>query len=185
MRVNNRTTVINTIISVIQIAVGGFWLFIFGIALLGNMLDAETSLDAASIVLFIIFISLSAYTLYCGIKRAKMSRVLKNYINVIGNVASVSIENVAQSVQVSESQIISDFEWLIKKNFFVDAYIDYKEKKIIFKEAYTKVVEKQQQEEHAKRNVEYISVVCKCCDGTTKIIKGKEGVCSYCGAPIQ
>ena len=74
---------------------------------------------------------------------------------------------------------------MIKKNFLVDAYIDYSDKKIIFKDAYVKLVEKKQQEEFIKRNIQYVSVVCECCNGTTKIEKGKEGVCSYCGAPIQ
>jgi len=185
MRVNNTAIVLNTIISIIQMALGGFWLFIFCVALLGNMLDVETSLDAISIMYFAIFISLSAFTLHCGIKRVKKYKALKNYINVIGNVASISIADVAQSVQVSETQVVNEFEWLIKKNFLVDAYINHKDKKIVFKEAYAKVIERQQQEEQAKRNIEYISVVCECCTGTTKIVKGKEGICSYCGAVIK
>ena len=114
-----------------------------------------------------------------------MNKALKNYVNVIGNVASISIADVAECVRISENQVTSEFEWLIKKNFLIDAYIDYSDKKIVFKEAYAKVVEKKQQEEFYKRNIQYISVVCECCNGTTKIEKGKEGVCSYCGAPIK
>lgn len=185
MRTNNKSIVLNIIISIIQIALGGFWLFIFGVAFIGNLLDAENTLEATSVMLFIIFISLSAYTFYCGIKRTKMNKTLKNYVNVIGNVESISIEDLAKSVLVSESQVVSEFEWLIKKSILTDAYIDHNDKKIVFKEAYAKVVEKQKQEEQEKRNIEYVSVVCGCCDGTTKIVKGKEGVCSYCGAPIK
>lgn len=185
MRANNKVIVLNKIISIVQCVLGGMGLFVFGLGFLGNLLDVETSLDFASIILFILFISLNAYMLYCGIKRNKMGKKLKNYINMIGNVASVSIVEIALSVQASESQVVSEFEWLIKKNFLIDAYIDYDDKKLIFKEAYAKELEKQQQEEQAKRNIQYISVVCECCNGTTRIVKGKGGICDYCGAPIK
>lgn len=185
MKVDNSIIMANKIIAFVQRLLGVAGLVFFGLAFLGNILDVESNLDAMDIILFAFFISLHAFLFYCGKKRAMYGRKLKNYGNVIGNVASISIVDIAQSVQVAETQVINDFEWLINKGLLADAYIDFDDRKIVFKEAYAKVVEEQQQEEQAKRNIEYISVMCECCNGTTKIVKGKEGVCSYCGAPIQ
>ena len=101
MKVNNKVIVFNIIISIVQCVLGGMGLFVFGVAFLGNLLDVENKIDFSSIVLFILFISLNAYMLYCGIKRSKMRKKVKNYINMIGNVASVSIVDIALSVQAA------------------------------------------------------------------------------------
>ena len=183
MKVNNTTLVFSKIISIVQIAFAAVNLFFWGVGGIGAFLITEVDIAGLSMTSF--FSAIAGVILYCGIKRVKMSKALKNHVNVVGNVASISIKDVAQRVRISENQVTSEFEWLIKKNFLVDAYIDYSDKKIIFKEAYVKVVEKKQQEEFQKHNIQYISVVCECCTGTTKIEKGKVGVCSYCGAPIQ
>lgn len=183
MKVNNTTVIMNKIISIIQIIFAGVNLFFWGVGGIGAFLIAEVDLLGFFMAFF--FGVIAGLILYCGMKRSKMGKALKNYVNVVGNVASIPIAEVAQSVCISEKQVIDEFNWLIRKNFLVDAYIDYNDKRIVFKDAYAKVVEKQQLEEQAKSNIVYISVVCECCNGTTKIEKGKEGVCSYCGAPIK
>lgn len=183
MKVNNTTLVFSKIISIVQMIFAAINLFFWGVGGIGAFLITEVDIAGFSMTAF--FSAIAGVILYCGIKRVKMNKALKNYVNVIGNVASISIADVAECVRISENQVTSEFEWLIKKNFLIDAYIDYSDKKIVFKEAYAKVVEKKQQEEFYKRNIQYISVVCECCNGTTKIEKGKEGVCSYCGAPIK
>ena len=184
MKVNNVAVVLNKVVSIVQCILGGVGLFIFGVSFLGNIFDPELQLDSASIVLFIIFISLSVYTLYCGIKRSKMGKKLKNYVNIVGNRAIVPILEIAQTSLEPEMQVLKDFQWLIKKNFFADAYIDYDDKAIVLREAYSKILEQREREEQAKKRIEYVAVRCECCHGTTKIEKGKVGKCSYCGAPI-
>lgn len=183
MKVNNSTVIMNKIISIIQIVFAGVNIFFWGVGGVGAFLITEV--DLSGFFLTFLFCVIAGVILYCGIKRTKMAKALKNYVNVVGDAASISIKEIAQSVYVSEKQVVDEFDWLIRKNFLLDAYIDYNDNQIVFKEAYAKVVKKQQEEEQAKRNIEYISVVCECCNGTTKIEKGKEGVCSYCGAPIQ
>ena len=183
MKVNNTTLVFSKIISIVQIAFAAVNLFFWGVGGIGAFLITEVDIAGLSMTSF--FSAIAGVILYCGIKRVKMSKALKNYVNVVGNVASISIKDVAQSVQISENQVVREFDWLIKKKFLLDAYIDHSDKQIVFKEAYAKAVEKKQEEEIVRRNIQYISVVCECCTGTTKIEKGKTGVCSYCGAPIQ
>ena len=81
-------------------------------------------------------------------------------------------------------QIAKDCEWFIKKNFFIDAYVDHEQKAIVFKEAYDRYVWQKRREEQQKKKIVYVSMVCKCCNGITKLEKGKIGTCDYCGAPI-
>lgn len=206
MRINNKSILMNKIISCLQIGFGAIDLFVFGIAFLGNLLDTETKLDAISVFLFIFFIGIGIMILRFGMKRNQMLKELKKYENVIGNVPSIKISELSLIVQQSEYEIEKNIDWMIKKNFFTDAYINYDEKLIISRSAYAKIIqqeeqekreeqkaqaekkeqaEKEEQEEREKRNLEYVSVVCGCCQGTTRIVKGKTGVCDYCRAPIS
>ena len=96
----------------------------------------------------------------------------------------ISLEEIAQKTSETESHVERSLKWLIKKNFFTDAYINYDEKSLVFKEAFEKAMVEKENEEIRKSQIEYISVVCSCCSGVTKVEKGKSGICEYCGAPL-
>lgn len=70
---------------------------------------------------------------------------------------------------------------MIRKHFFEDAYINHEANAVVFRNAYMQAAARAQQ----AQNVEYIKMVCECCGGTTKGVKGHDAVCEYCGAPIK
>lgn len=192
MKTNKTAIVISNIISFVQMGVGIVDIGLFGLAFIGNLLDAETKLSATDILLFFLFIGLGAIIFNLGRKRNKMSRMIKTYENVIGELPSIKIEELSKKVLQSEYEIEKNVEWMIRKNFFTDAFINHDEKALTFREAYEQKLRLEVQESIAKEqariakeNVEHIYVVCECCEGTTEIEKGTTGRCSYCGAPIN
>lgn len=182
MKLNKKVMVFNKFIAMLQILVGSVNVVFWGIGGTGAWLDKD--IDFTDWWLVMILCALAGWMLYCGIKRLRMENKARNYANVIGDTAMISISDIAGSVRVAESQVEKDFQWLIKKNFLVDAYIDYDDHALIFREAYGKLMEQKAREERARKNIVYLSVSCKCCNGITQIEKGKSGTCSYCGAPI-
>jgi len=191
MKTNKTAIVISNIISFVQMGVGIVDIGLFGLAFIGNLLDAGTKLSATDILLFFLFIGLGVIIFNLGRKRNQMSRMIKNYENVIGELPSIKIEELSKKVLQSEHEIEKNVEWMIRKNFFTDAFINHDEKALTFREAYEQKLRLEVQESIekeqariAKENVEYVSVVCECCEGTTEIVKGTRGTCSYCGAAI-
>lgn len=184
MKINKANLILNRVISLVQIVVAVPNLIFFGIGGIGIFFDKNFEFGFAEWVIVLTICILAGCMLYCGIKRIRFGKKIRNYVNLIGNAKYISIKEVAQSSRESESQIISDFEWLIKKQFFVNAYIDYDDGVIAFGDTYRQIVEQRIQEEEAKKCREYVSVVCDCCGGTTKIEVGGGGVCDYCRAPI-
>lgn len=185
MKLNNNAIAVNFVIALILSIIGGINIIFWLIGGIGAYTDAEIDFSFAELVLALVLAGLGAWMLCCGIIRFNMGKKAKNYANIIGNVPMISIANIAGSVRAAERQVEKDFQWLIKKNFLVDAYIDYNQKAIIFKDAYREMIEQKQQEEQARKQIVYVSVVCTCCNGTTEIESGKAGKCSYCGAPIK
>ena len=184
MRVNSKTMMLNKIISILQVVFGGVNVFFWGIGGTGSVISGDNRLDFTSVIIIITFAVIGVCLLYCGIKRMKLGSALQNYENVIGDRAFMFFEDIADVCNKSQYQVEREFQWLIKKEFFVDAYINHEEKSIVFKEAYGQYVRQQKREERERKKIVYIPVICKCCSGTTKLEKGKIGTCDYCGAPI-
>ena len=180
MLTNEKAITKNKIIAIVQLCLAGLILFMFGLSTVMCIGDAELAADGFWQAC-LIFDALGLWLVYCGVKRNRMIVELRKYERIAGVAPGVNFESFSPLVGQSAATIKKNFEWMIRKHFFTDAFIDHEAGCVIFKMAYMNAVAKAQQEEQ----VEYVSVACACCNGTTKVIKGKSGTCEYCGAHIE
>lgn len=172
------------VIALLQIVGAAMMLFVFGICTFSCIGDAELASDGFwqfCVVCDVIGLLL----LYFGVKRMRIVSEVTKYLNIAAGSPSIDFEKLSPLVQESVNTIKKNFEWMIRKHFFEDAYINYEAQAVIFKLAYMKEATRVQQAQERAQKIEYAKQVCECCGGTTKVIKGQDGVCEYCGAPIK
>ena len=185
MTISKKTLVVNRILSIIQICIGGFLTFFisFGVSLEFSKVPMDTGF-----ILFCIFLDiLSIRRLYYGIKRSRMVSVWKKYAVLVGNAPSVDIKEFSRLTKQSERTVMNHFEWFIEKDFLVDAYIDHKDNEVIFKEAYDKAIMEEKWKLRKKIRIkenDKVAIVCECCGAIAMLPKGSGGLCEYCRAPI-
>ena len=180
MYTNEKAIRLCKVIGILQLAIASVVLFLFGISTVACIGDAELAADGFWQAC-LVFDAIGLVFLVFGIKRFRMTAELKKYMNIAAGAPAIPFEKLASLVAESEATIEKNFEWMIRKHFFEDAYINHETKVVIFKNAYMQAAAQAQR----AQNVEYVTLLCECCGGTTKVVKGNSGVCEYCGAPIK
>lgn len=173
-----------TIIGFIQFVLGCMIFPLFALAILGFFLEQDwEKIDA--FVFCLIFEGIGAWLIYAAVNRVKMIKALKKYSAFLTEESpGVRIAKLAPLVAEKESTILKNFQWMIKQGFFKDAYVELETGCVIFHEAYWQAVDRARENEEAEK-AKYVSVVCACCGGASKIVKDRGGACEYCGAPLE
>ena len=85
---------------------------------------------------------------------------------------------------VSSDIVKRNIELMIKKNYFVNAYVNQETNCIVLGGGNT--VKKQQENNSVQSYaVELVPVACKCCGGMNQVPRGRTVECEYCGSPIN
>lgn len=185
MTINKKKLILNRILSIIQIALGGFLTFFltFGI----SVELSKEPMDVGVIIFAISFDILAIQMMCCGIKRSRMMPLWKQYAVLVGNAPSVEIRELSRFTKKSEKTVKRHFEWFIEKGFLPNVYIDYEENEVIFKAAYDKTIMEEKWKLRKKLQIKEtgkVSVICECCNAIAMIPMGSSSLCEYCRAPI-
>ncbi|MCI2106724.1 MAG: hypothetical protein LKK00_08410 [Intestinimonas sp.] len=184
MNTKNRSksvVIISTIISKIQIILGGLLILIFTISLIG-LIDAP---DTFSLIIEIILLILSVFLLYKGINRGKLIKLFKNYVQRLSTDCTHSISLLADNTGTSVDVVKSNLQKMISKNYFLNAYIDEKRNCIVFPQAGETEPTVSSESSAADSDVEYQTVICKGCGAENKIPIGSTRECEYCGSLLE
>ena len=172
------------VIALIQFVLACMILPLFSLALLGFFLEPEPDMVDV-LIICVLFDALGAWLLYCAIRRVKGWKALERYSAFLSmGSPGVRIAKLASVVGEKDETMKKNFQWMIKKGFFKDAFIDDETGCVIFHDAYWRAMDKARAEEEEKK-ASLVSVVCVCCGGTTTVVRGQGGVCDYCGAPLD
>ena len=185
---DKKKIILNKVLAAVQLSFAGFVLFIFGYGTCDELIYFDPE-DMSGLIIGIFGDIIGGVTLYCGLKRSKMLRVLKRYSGVIGCTPSISIKDFSQRTGDTQKVIKRNLEWLIEHNVLEDAFIDYEDDCIIFDKAYriARAQEKwslKYKNQKPEMNVQRVSVVCECCGAITMMQKETGGYCEYCRAPL-
>lgn len=149
---------------------------IFSIGALGScgMLDQRT-LDGASGTLFFVFAGLAL--VFVGKMSAKKAVKFKKYIKLIVNEGLRSIPSIAAAIPATADEATEDIQEMIKKGFFMDAYINFSTNKLVF------IREENQVESNLMTS--QLIVSCNGCGANNKVASGQVSKCQYCGSLIS
>ena len=121
----------NSIISSFQVAVGGFFSFIFGMTAISCIINLGGTVELnAAIVIFILF-ALFLYMLICGIRRKRLAGRYNSYINLLDQGQAHSIDQLAGILNAKPHVVKSNLERMINKKFLGFAYIDNETNSIV------------------------------------------------------
>lgn len=178
--------VVNGIIQKIQMIVG-ICAATFGVL---GFLVSIGHIDSMDIFMCMFFIVIGALLIYFSMKRSKLAKTFKIYVQMLSNDKTYSIENLASQLGTSQDVVKENLKLLIYKKFFVNAYIDVEGNCVVFPQTTNIVHTNIQQSTDIEQNtnqatIEYKTATCKNCGGIGKIQKGTVSDCEFCGSKIQ
>lgn len=188
--------VVSKTVSVVQMIIGVVCLLFFGIVTIGMM--ADNTMDAGtkgiSIVICLAFDALGIWLIVLSIRKNRLIKEFKKYVGAVSNNTDGFIPDIAMSLGTSENIVKRNLELMIKKKFFVNAYIDKNTNciKIINRQnANVNAVQHNNSNQQpsipstVSQAVEMVTVKCSGCGGINTIQKGAVGECDYCGSAIK
>ena len=186
-------------LSFVQMFIGIVILFVFGVCTIMELTDTEAWAQTG--ISFFIFClvcdALGIWLIILSRKKSKLIKEFKKYVAVVSSEPTGYIPDIAASLGVSEEVVKSNFEKMIQKKYFANAFIDLNSNCIV-------IVNKKNTEEHTEapsqegttstnhhstpttsQNVEMVTVKCKSCGGINTVQKGTVRECDYCGSSIK
>ncbi|NLJ31339.1 MAG: hypothetical protein GX424_07060 [Clostridiales bacterium] len=182
--VNNSKTaiVISQIIATVQMVFGVLFV-LFG--LLGGL--GQKTIDAADIVVIILFVGGGIWLILSSVKRRKLVRLFRQYVSILSRNESCSIADLALATKASEDAVQSKLQKMIKKKYFTSAYIDRDTHRVVLpRHAYPSAPNAADGINREAQNMpEVVTVVCKGCGAVNRLVKGQVSECEYCGSAIK
>lgn len=190
----NRKVYNNNVIGLIQIAIGGFCSFVFGLTLIGCVMDMlgpenTTGIGATSIILiiFLLFVKM----LKRGLQRKRLTRVYYTCAQHRRQNPTFSVEQLALVLRRPLDSVKKDLDSIVQMGF--TDYVD-KNNKDYNQHSQNYRTEKPILESNARSNIksvnepkldEYVEVNCKNCGASNRILKGSAVNCEYCGSMMK
>lgn len=130
-------------------------------------------------VLFVFGIRLTAK----AIQKIKLVKKFHGYSAILDNNSETSLDILASSVGISVMKINKEIKDMIFLGLFPDAYVDNNNRLILG----TKAVQQDNKEQPSASSEEkkLVTVQCKGCGATNKIMIGAVGECEFCGSQIS
>lgn len=182
-------------VSLVQMLVGIWIMFTVGLCAIA-LTDKKFMADTG--VVFLIFLlilgALGVWLIVLSRKTTKLIKEFKEYVAVVSNDPDGYIPDIAASLGTSEDVVKKNLELMIKKNYFVNAFIDQNSNCIVIANKQNIIDSTAQQPQTnafahavapaATQAIEMVTIKCKGCGGINTIQKGIISECVYCGSPI-
>ncbi len=191
---SNRIITRSRITGLIQIIIGGFFTFIFGITFIAGiaeLFDREASMSLSTVIIVLCLLLISVYFLVQGIQKHTLTSLCKRYMPLLSQNDTHSIQQFADFIRTPANVVHKNLENMIKRRY-INGYIDQNTNTIRSTINYVNTYNNSVQNANPYSNVnstvkavEYTTSKCKNCGATLKIKKGVTTDCEYCGSPIQ
>jgi len=172
--------IISSIISKLELILGGFFALLCLIGSIALLSDSENS----GAVFFCVLFLLSVLLLYRGIKRGKLIKLFKNYAIRLSSDPMRSIDLLAENTGTSVDVVRNNLQLMILKGYFKNTYIDLDQNCIVFTNDRATKTAPAVDSSITDSSIKLITVTCKGCGASNKIQRGSVGECEFCGSHI-
>ena len=157
-----------------QVFAGGFLTVLFLNAIIVGLAGNNEKLRSGFITYAIMLIP-SVLLVLCGIKNARRAGIARRYdlIFMCDYDGTVTIEELARQTGKPSFKVLSELEWLFRKGVFRDCTLQKQGMPCVILTG----------RENSKTG--FVNIVCKKCNGTTRLRIGTSGRCDYCGTAIS
>lgn len=178
--------VVSQIIEKIEFIVGIIAVLFWGFC---DIMNIVVPIEGMSPIGFEIFLLLmTAFNVWLIIKareRKNMRLEFKKYVAQLSIDASGDLQNIAAATNTSVDVVKKNLDFMIKKKFFPNAYIDLNENRLVLPAMQQKAQEQSTYTNDSPQTaIEYVTCNCPSCGGINKIEKGKTVECDFCGSPL-
>lgn len=189
--------VVSRTVSIIQMIAAIAIFIFFGLSTILFIFDAEMRATSGlfGLILCLVFDALGIWLFTLSRKKSKLIKEFKKYVSAVSNDPDGYIPDIASSLGTSEDVVRKNLELMIKKKFFVNAFIDKNSDCVkILNRQNTAAVQQQRanisyntatQATPITQAVEMVTVKCSGCGGINTLRKGEVGECDYCGSSIK
>lgn len=173
---------VSQVIEKIEMIAGMGWFLFFMLGVIIAITDDQQE-GAAFVIIILIMGALGLPVFFAGKKRKKMRLEFKKYVAQLSIDPTASLENIAGATGTSVDVVKSNLQYMIKKHFFTDAYIDEKNNQLVL----PSMTQRAQQEQQIQKiqKIQYVTCNCPNCGGINKIAKGTVAECDFCGSPLN
>lgn len=181
--------VVSQIIEKIEFIVGVVAVIFWGLCDIMNIVDPIEGMSPVGFEIFLLIMTaLNVWLIIKARERKKMRLEFKKYVAHLSVDTSGNIQNLAVATGTSVDVVKKNLNFMIKKKFFPNAYIDVQNDCIVL----PSVQQKTQVQAASTINVanvtqkaiEYVTCNCPNCGGINKIEKGATAECDFCGSPL-
>ena len=186
MNSSKAAIVVSQIIEKIEMICGGVWAGLLILGLIVSLTD-EVEDGIAVYIVILLMIALGVWVFLRGRKRKQMRLMFKNYVAQLSVDPSGSLENIASATGTSVDIVKKNIQYMIKKRFFSNAYLDEMNNQLVLSSANKENNKVDFSNSSVSQNSsEMIYVTCNCpnCGGVNKIAKGVVAECDFCGSVI-
>ncbi|MGI6269091.1 MAG: hypothetical protein ACOYKJ_00925 [Candidatus Howiella sp.] len=147
----------------------------------------KETVDVVMVTMFALFTVLGVRLIIKGYKRKKLIKSYYDYSPRLSADPDKSLDLLASSIGTTVAAVTKDIFNMIALGFFPEAFLDTARNRIVMKE--DKPIVTQTNPVAASTTttqaVKYITVQCRGCGATNKIIVGTVGECEFCGSQIS
>lgn len=160
----------------------GFLAFVGGI---GS--GFKEAFDVAMVIFFMGVAALGVWLVVKGYQKLKLIKVYHNYSARLATDPEKSIDVLASATGVAVEVARKNIVNMLTAGFFPNYYLDTRSNKLVA----SKMSQRQISNVSANmsnvtnQTVKYITVQCRGCGATNKIVSGTVGECEFCGSQIS
>lgn len=177
MNSSKAAIVVNKIIQKLEAIFGWVWTVFMTIALLGNTFREDYSFTSIDAIMYPICFLIGIACILDAFRRKKLVKIFKKYISQLSVDATGSLKNIAAATGTSVDEVKKNLTKMIDKRFFINAYINEAENRLVLPSVSANTSNAPQ--------MEYILCNCPNCGGANRIIKGTVAACDFCGSPLK
>jgi RNase P subunit RPR2 len=161
-------------------AILGWTLMMFFVAGISIELSADAP-DPFGVVMSLVCLAVGVLLLVFSFRTKNLVARFRLYVNVLSKQSSMSIYELAMTLGETENRVMSALQAMIDRRFFASAYIDKKQKRLVF----PLMEEKAQQIREEQEALPHVIATCSICGAEARVPVGKHCNCMYCDNLIQ
>lgn len=188
MNQSRSAILVSSLVSKVQLIIGAVLAFVFGLTFLMSIFVPELRDGTLAVVSFI-FMAGGVWLLRAGSKRGRMIKLFKSYVARLSSDPTRSIDSLAASLGESPDAVKRNLEYMIKRNYFSQAYIDVSNNTLVLSQpSQSKMVPPPTAVSQAQPTeqpvTEFSTASCKGCGATNTVPKNTVATCEFCGSQL-
>ncbi len=172
--IDNTLAVIAQITGTILIFLNSLFLIAVAASIFDTSDNTSTAIIVISLILLLGFLTASILVLRWGNNTKKLIRTFKNYVCIMSAGSSGKLENVANIIDENEKVVTSNIEKMIKKKYFINAYIDKSKKELIIAGKSLS----------SANSLDAVNTTCIGCGAVSNNLISEDSYCEYCGSML-